>query len=138
MIDEQRLIETPNKRIKHWDAKTDEYTLKADERNMTSCNGIAIGLRMAVETIESQPKTGEWVPVSERLPEEYGSYLIAWHHINKELKAQQNGKHYYEICEYSPDEGWLSYYEQSPEGYEVVAWQPLPEPYRGDIDDSTM
>ena len=79
MIDEKKLIETINNRIKYWDAKTDEYVLKADERNMTSCNGVAIGLRMAIETIESQPKATE-----------------------------------------------------------VTAWRPLPEPYRGDADDSTM
>lgn len=82
--------------------------------------------------INAQPKVGEWIPCSERLPEEYGCYIIAWFHKNKESKAQQKGKHYYEICEYSPDEGWLSDYEQCPEGYEVVAWMPLPEPWEGE------
>ena len=87
---------------------------------------------------EKKPKVGEWIPASKRLPEEYGCYIIAWFHKNEKSKAQQNGKHYYEICEYSPDEGWLSDYEQCPEGYDVTAWMPCPEEYVGDTNDSTM
>lgn len=75
-----------------------------------------------------------WIPCSEKLPEKYGDYLIAWCHKEKYIKALQN-EHYYEICEYSPEEGWLSNFPQCPEGYEVVAWKPLPEPYKEDLDD---
>ena len=122
MIDEKKLIEAINNRIK--------YT-------MTPCNGVAIGLRMAIETIESQPKTGEWIPVSERLPEENGIYIVddrifdnPWVHTAGFVKtsqcwAEHNGVYYDdEYCRY--DDG------------RIVAWQPLPKPYRGDTDDSTM
>ena len=64
-----------------------------------------------------------WIPCSERLPEEYGDYLIWWTDIT--------GKQYYEITEYDPSNGWIGDIPQAVEGkYSVIAWQPLPEPYK--------
>ena len=74
---------------------------------------------------------GEWIPVSERLPEEYGEYLVTVRE------------------KYSWDEEWdykndLAYYKGSyigvwdtsidwKEGQEVeiTAWMPLPDAYKG-------
>ena len=124
MIDEKKLIETINKRIKYWDAKTDEYTLKADERNMTSCNGTAIGLRMAIETIESQPEAGEWIPASKRLPE-YDKYVL----ISCQSKFGNyvtTAKLHHGKWKKTNNEGVYDYFDK-----EVTAWQPLPKPYGG-------
>ena len=64
-----------------------------------------------------------WIPVTERLPEERGTYLVTvvdgtikravaqwWHDVD-------NGKGYF-VCDdcYAED---------------IVAWMPLPEPYKG-------
>lgn len=125
MIDEKKLIETINNRIKYWDTKTDEYVLKADERNMTSCNGVAIGLRMAIETIESQPKTGEWIPVSERLPRESVMMLVTY--LDEENGETYTGTAFLANGFWQPDTC-----------DKVIAWQEQPDPYRGDTDDSTM
>ena len=126
MIDEKKLIETINNRIKYWDAKTDEYVLKADERNMTSCNGIAIGLRMAIETIESHPKTGEWIPVTERLPKESETVLVTYETIDDR---------YVHTADYGRGKWWMGAICRD-KG--VTAWMPCPEAYVGDEDDSTM
>lgn len=66
---------------------------------------------------------GGWIPCSERLPEEYGEYLVWWTDITR--------GQYYEIVEYEPDNGWIGEIPQAFEGkYSVIAWQPLPEPFK--------
>ena len=66
---------------------------------------------------------GGWIPCSERLPEEYGEYIVWWTDITKSK--------YYEIVEYEPSNGWIGDIPQAVEGkYSVIAWQPLPEPYK--------
>lgn len=78
---------------------------------------------------------GKWIPVSERLPEKYGSYLVAWKPCNmsEEYVVKRSGSpHFYEILEYDPDDesGWTESIEQATGEYEILAWMPLPEPYR--------
>lgn len=86
-------------------------------------------LRMAIEALQ-EPQVGGWIPVTERLPENGCGVLVT-----------VNGKHNniifvnaLEIAEYRNTEGWII------EGYldwldpNVIAWQPLPEPYKGGED----
>ena len=87
---------------------------------------ICEALSMAIEALQ-EPQVGGWIPVSERLPEDGYGVLVT-----------VNGKHNnitfvdaLEIAEYGNTEGWII------EGYldwldpNVIAWQPLPEPYKG-------
>ena len=68
----------------------------------------------AVETaIESLNETG-WIPVSERLPEEYTQYLVCF----------KTGHCYVYWLE---DSDWARGMAEK-EG--IIAWMPLPEPYR--------
>ena len=90
---------------------------------------ICEALSMAIEALQ-EPQVGVWIPVSERLPENGCGVLVT-----------VNGKHdniifvnALEIAEYRNTEGWII------EGYldwldpNVIAWQPLPEPYKGGED----
>ena len=83
-------------------------------------------LKMAIEALQ-EPQVGGWIPVTEKLPENGCGVLVT-----------VNGKHNniifvnaLEIAEYRNTEGWII------EGYldwldpNVIAWQPLPEPYKG-------
>lgn len=62
------------------------------------------------EIIDNVPTIGGWIPCSEQEPEEDGYYLVCWSDGQIETEWYDN-------------EGW---------GYcDVVAWMPLPKPYRG-------
>ena len=97
------------------------------------------GLIDNAPTVEERPK-GEWIPVSEILPDKGGTYLL-WG------KLADNEDCYCFIGDY--DEGceqfgyWEQQYDPNTLGclgedffkYEcVIAWMPLPKPYvRGDV-----
>ena len=67
---------------------------------------------------------GEWIPVSERLPENSDYVLatdgldifVAWHNPEKERVK-----------------GWHSFDELFDLQTPILAWQPLPEPYKADM-----
>jgi hypothetical protein len=103
--------------------------------NMRLCDGCSLNyeqgnmgeqkeaLAMAIKALESQ----RWIPVSERLPEENGIYL-----------ATYDG----EICgENEPFTGLAEYengkWVDDEEDYQcVIAWMPLPEPYKEENNDA--
>lgn len=80
---------------------------------------IERGVYEKPESVDGQPKTGGWIPCSERLPE-IGDTILAFI------------RHNYR------DDGWRAYRVYEFNGRfvgmgnlcEVIAWQPLPEPYR--------
>ena len=79
------------------------------------------------QTILNLPSTQQWIPCSERLPEKDGYYL-----------ATCDG----EICgEDQPFTGLAEYenrkWVDDEDDYQcVLAWMPLPEPWKGEEDDS--
>lgn len=78
-------------------------------------------LKDVIEVIEEQPKVGEWIPVEERLPNVYKTVLITTY--NQEVRtAFLDGEHYWfsGLFTYTFDD--------------VLAWKPLPEPYKGDLE----
>ena len=80
--------------------------------------------------IDSQPKVGEWIPVSEELPED-GLVLVT---VNDKHNNMTFENTLMTGC-YCYAEGWIL------EGYidwvdpNVTAWMPLPEPYKEQNDD---
>ena len=87
--------------------------------------------------VTPQPKTGHWIPVSERLPEEPGEYLITWTGILGEHSTKRSKPLMaiaeYEIYEPENYEDWITtgdefeYYRD----IKVSAWMPLPPSYQG-------
>lgn len=106
-----------------------------ENANILSVNTIREKLKNTISALEKQKSSG-WIPCKERLPEEYGCYLVAWRPVS--LTAEDVVKktgivpHYYEIVEYDPDDEalWIGGIEQCKE-YEIFAWQPLPESFKG-------
>ena len=61
---------------------------------------------------------GEWIPVTERLPKKDGLYLVS--------VKNDNLRRYSKTCWYS-DKNWFA-------RHDVVAWQPLPQPYKAESE----
>ena len=116
--------------------KTDPYTKLYGSRNS---GNYMIPVDKAIEIVKqaaAERKNG-WIPCSERLPKEYGDYLVAWKPLSMSAddiikKVGRAVPHFYEIVEYDPDDEalWIGSIEQAKGEYEIIAWQPLPEPYQ--------
>lgn len=102
MIDEKKLIE---------DITDVEVTWYLDG-NYTTYDSTTI-----MEIIEEQPKVGEWISVEKELPKEKGYYLVTRKgHTCAEVRQFRGKKWAVDTQHFG----------------EVIAWQPLSEPYKGD------
>ena len=115
MIDEKKLIEELNK-----------ITFKAEVHN-SGYNGPRTEKMLCYEDVVSiinkQPKVGEWIPVSERLPESEGIYPVTLDGTIVGEDIPFTGLSEFEDGKWIDDE---EYYKC------IIAWQPLPEPYQND------
>lgn len=116
MIDEKKLIESINNQIK-W--MNNEAKTKSDE-------DVMAGLKVVLALIDEQDKVGKWIPCSEMLPEKNGMYLVTQLMYSfdrpKGYGYPPEGK---EVDYVEYQDGW-----RRADFYEVLAWQPLPEPYK--------
>ena len=79
------------------------------------------------------PKHVEWIPCSERLPEEAGQYLITvkYKHVNDSYEDV-----YAEHGEWFDGRWDMFCFGHCGEVEDIIAWMPLPEPYKdGEQDD---
>ena len=74
-----------------------------------------MAFNLAIETLKKQ-SNGVWIPCSERLPSENGEYLI----------CDDKGKIYESTYFFG---SWLI----RTSTLEVIAWQPLPTPYKSEV-----
>lgn len=122
MIDEKKLIEELY-------ALADKESRKCDEAAEANLTDILIKYNHgescyynAVETVNSQPKIGGWIPCSEKYPE-WGttSYLVCLKNGGVFLALYLSSGEFKEISSM----GTREFCENNP----VVAWMPLPDPY---------
>ena len=90
------------------------YDLLKDDDSNQRANAI---INCADEYAESMKQ--QWIPVTEKLPEEYGEYLVTKHTIGWNCEE-------YDVID-------IAYFDG--DGFHkadrVIAWMPLPEPYQG-------
>ena len=83
---------------------------------------------VSVKDIEQLPpvtqKSGKWIPVSERLPEEYGNYLTTVESSDGTATIT------YQYVDHYGSE-WL----HEDKTHKVTAWMPLPEPYKAESEE---
>lgn len=141
MIDEKKLIEEIQARHDFWINKSakcieDGNTFKADMYNIMTAE-----LNTILHMIEGQPKAGEWIPCSERLPdEEARQYIInnldgigylypcLLTYRSPNTEKVHVVRFYYDInmqC-------FVNHGEKMCEKARCIAWMPLPEPWEGD------
>lgn len=77
-------------------------------------------IAIAISALEKQEQD-KWIPVSVRLPEEEGCYLVTVRNDHK--------RKYSKTAWYSGD-GWFA-------RQDIIAWRPLPEPYTEDEHDKS-
>ena len=124
MIDEKKLL----KALQGFHEREEEYKSVFDEQGIyyESQTGL---IDEIIKYVQKMPKVGEWIPCSERLPEEKEPVLVQWEKYDRHLN----------ITATYLDAMWLDDAEEKvfetingvPNG-KVVAWQPLPEPWEGE------
>ena len=97
-------------------------------------------LDLAISALKKQEQD-RWIPVTERLPEEYGEYRITWE------TSSDPGKRFIGDAEYEPGYEWdndhdrfkgewlLEDYIKIYPNVEVIAWKPIGEPYTEEEND---
>jgi hypothetical protein len=75
-----------------------------------------------------KPKIGHWIPVSERLPDKYDEYLVTKTTRDAEIEKGYHRFTYVEVMRYTRHSHW------GLKTCGVVAWMPLPEPYKAESE----
>ena len=75
---------------------------------------IRCGVRLARNIIEDLPSAQQWIPCSERLPDQNGKYLVVGRQKAINILKFDGGRWYGK--------------------WGVVAWMPLPSPYREETE----
>ena len=105
--------------------------------------GDSIAIIKNAPTIEAEPvKHGRWVPVNERLPEEDTEVLISYRYKEGEgdtshvdIDITTYGQMYFGGNKVGNSKHWRAPFEYFHSNYEVIAWMPLPEPYKREDND---
>lgn len=125
MIDEKKLIEEIKSMVRP--LLTQDGTAYFDDAIQAHNETIVDVLN----TIEQQPKVGEWIPVEEGLPEEHEIVDITY--VNETYEYEDDGYLLYierltDIAYYE-DGKWFDEFDELIIE-DVIAWKPRPEPYR--------
>lgn len=87
-------------------------------------------------TVEPEP---HWIPCSERLPEDDVMVLISYRYKEGEgdtshtyIDITTYGQMYFGGNKVGDHKHWRAPFEYFESNYEVIAWMPLPEPYKED------
>ena len=92
---------------------------------------------LAVDCIPSAKPAQQWIPCSERLPEEDVEVLITYRYKEGEgdtshadIDITTYGQMYFGGNKVGNHKHWRQPFEYFESNYEVVAWMSLPEPYK--------
>jgi hypothetical protein len=121
MIDEKKLIEELKERERKHICDFDVFN-DAPEAQFDVAHCLQ-ELQEIMDIVRAQPKVGEWIPCSERLPEDFEKVLTCDKYGNRHVMAHF---HLFEVP--------FSIYQNDTRYHQPVAWMPLPEPYRKGVE----
>ena len=87
---------------------------------------LCYGLNIAKDIIRKHMNDG-WIPVEERLPEEKKSVLVQWEKYDRHLNVTLT---YLDVMWLEDEEDVVFETINGIPNGRVIAWRPLPEPYR--------
>ena len=118
-----------------------------DDHQMVLASDVLEMIEQLKDDLEQDEKENGWIPVSERLPEDCVSVNITWvnhkpesYYISiKDVPFTATGMlydgkwfWYSTVCEDYLREFGRNDMDEVDENITVIAWNPLPEPYKGD------
>ena len=137
MIDEKVLLQSRP------EALNDKMDMDLQNQKGGYNNGWNDCLFYFIDIIKKQPKVGEWIPVTERMPEEHGSIFAKLYGTDKWSNAlwRTQSKEVLVTIEYedgvrtvksshTTDGKWVLEKRAKLNKCKVVAWKPFHEPYR--------
>ena len=103
---------------------------------ITGNHASFVSKEQVLHTINSQPPADQWIPCSERLPEEDGSYLCTYGKYHIGVYRFTNDLYSVDDYDFMDCKGKRGFYVYDSEwGYSeadyITAWTELPEPYKG-------
>lgn len=122
LIDRQMAIDALCKSECGWNNA--ECRHKDDTDFCVTCDNVKI-----IKSLSSVQPEQRWIPVSERLPDKRGFYLVT----EKEYRIgdkKHSGKFKTKVSFVEFGEKW-----NRASFFEITAWMPLPEPYQGESED---
>lgn len=79
---------------------------------------------------EHEERERQWIPCSERLPEEDGQYIITVKYKHEEGYEDIYAEH----GEWNNGKWDMFYFGHCGEVEKILAWMPLPEPYKQEVE----
>ena len=95
------------------------------ERCIAESKGLFSSLCVAIKCyVDQMPAVDmpQWIPVTERLPDKYGTFLVAIDEVHGENRISVDA------ADFDPFEKKWSTFGYFCAGYKVTHWMPLPEP----------
>jgi len=143
MIDENKLVGEISEEIKCMNKEKDNYFKGGNFHNGNLMVEKISAIKIIKNIINSQPKIGEWISCSERLPEEHESIFAKFKGTDKWNDAMfekisdevnvtvefEDGTRKTKTL-HTIDGRWNG--GNRGIKFKVIAWQPLPEPYNPD------
>ncbi len=129
MIDEKKLIEALySRKLSH---ENDFEKFSDSVEAQLAIARVIDELDHVVEIVKAQPKVDEWILCSERLPED-GEEVQVWFEYFR--YGEYNCLYQTHGISWAWDGEWSGFVNGSSGWYKlrIIAWQPLPEPYRGE------